>query len=91
MHPTADQLQALKAIVCHLLAAHYREVIAYGAGWTDRERQQPVGDSSRYEPRHSDAIVDAELQRALDERDPLRGIASSPPAGAPRSCSTQTA
>ncbi|MGB0098216.1 MAG: hypothetical protein WBP81_37465, partial [Solirubrobacteraceae bacterium] len=54
---------------------HYREVIAYGAGWTDRERQQPVGDSSRYEPRHTDAIVDAELQRALDERDPLRGIA----------------
>jgi hypothetical protein len=74
MDPTADQLQALKAIVCRLLAAHYREVIAYGAGWTDRERQQPVGDSSRYEPRHTDAIVDAELQRALDERDPLRGI-----------------
>jgi hypothetical protein len=50
-------------------------VIAYGAGWTDRERQQPVGDSGRYEPRHADAIAAAELQRALDEPDPLRGIA----------------
>ena len=50
-------------------------MIAYGAGWTDRERQQPVGDSGHYEPRHIDAIVAAELQRALDEPDPLRGIA----------------
>ena len=74
MDPTADQLHAVKAIVCHLLAAHYREVIAYGAGWTDRDRQQPVGDSGRYEPRHADAILEAELKRALDERDPLRGI-----------------
>ena len=58
-----------------MLAAHYRVVIAYGAGWTDRERQQPVGDSGRYEPRHADAILDTELKRALEERDPLRGIA----------------
>ena len=50
-------------------------MIAYGAGWTDRERQQPVGDTGRHEPRHTDAIVDAELQRALDDPDPLRGIA----------------
>ena len=75
MDPTAGQLQALKAIICHLLAHHYREVIAYGAGWTDRERQQPVGDTGRHEPRHIDAILDAELQRALDDPDPLRGIA----------------
>jgi hypothetical protein len=73
--PTGDQLDALRQIVCHLVAGHYREVIAYGAGWTDRERQQPVGDSGHYEPRHVDAIVAAELQRALDEPDPLRGIA----------------
>jgi len=73
--PTASQLQALKQIVCHLLARHYRDVIAYGAGWSNQDRQQPVGDSSRHEPRHVDAILDAELQRALDERDPLRGIA----------------
>jgi hypothetical protein len=50
-------------------------VIAYGAGWTDRERQQPVGDTGHYEPRHADAIVAEELQRALDQPDPLRGIA----------------
>lgn len=50
-------------------------MIACGAGWTDRERQQPVGDTGHYEPRHIDAIVAAELQRALDEPDPLRGIA----------------
>jgi len=60
-----------------LPAAHaplYGELIAYGAGWTDPERQQPVGDTGRYEPRHPDAIVDAELSRALEDADPLRGI-----------------
>ena len=73
--PTAHQLDALRKIVCHLIANHYREVIAYGAGWTNRERQQPVGDTGNYEPRHTDAILAAELKRALDEPDPLRGIA----------------
>ena len=73
--PTANQLHALKEIICRLLAHHYRELIAYGAGWTDQERQQPVGDTGRHEPRHIDAILDAELQRALDDPDPLRGIA----------------
>ena len=61
--------------MCRLIARHYREVIAYGAGWTDPDRQQPVGDTGRHEPRQIDAIVDAELQRALDDPDPLRGIA----------------
>ena len=75
MDPTPGQLQALKAIICHLLAAHYRDVIAFGAGWTDQQRQQPVGDTGRHEPRHPDAILDAELQHALDDPDPLRGIA----------------
>ena len=73
--PTAGQLHALKQIICHLLAHHYRELIAYGAGWTDQDRQQPVGDTGRHEPRHIDAILDAELQRALEDPDPLRGIA----------------
>jgi hypothetical protein len=73
--PTDAQLQALKAIVCHLLTRHQREVIAYGAGWSDRERQQPVGDTGRHEPRQTDAIADAELQRALADPDPLRAIA----------------
>ena len=75
MDPTGAQLDALRKIVCHLVAGHYREMIAYGAGWSDREHQQPVGDTGRYEPRHTDAIVAAELGRALDEPDPLRGIA----------------
>ena len=75
MEPTPGQLQALKAIVCHLLAEHYRDVIAYGAGWSDQERQQPVGDTARHEPRHPDHILDAELQHALEDPDPLRGIA----------------
>jgi hypothetical protein len=39
------------------------------------ERQSPVGDAGRTEPRHSDAIVTAELERALADPDPLRGIA----------------
>jgi hypothetical protein len=50
-------------------------VIAYGAGWTDPGRQQAVGDTGRHEPRHADAIVAAELERALGDPDPLRGIA----------------
>ena len=75
MDPTDPQLHALKALVCHLLAIHHREVIAYGAGWTDQDRQQPVGDTTRHEPGHIDAIVDAELQRALADPNPLRGIA----------------
>jgi ParB-like nuclease domain len=75
MDPKDSQLAALQAICCHLLVQHYGEVIAYGAGWTDQERQQPVGDTGRFEPRQIDAIVDAELQRALDDPDPLRGIA----------------
>jgi hypothetical protein len=29
----------------------------------------------RHEPRHTDAILDAELQAALDDPDPLRAIA----------------
>jgi hypothetical protein len=75
MEPTPAQLQALKAIIFHLLASHYREIIAFGAGWTDQQRQQPVGDTGRHEPRHPDAILDAELQHALDDPDPLRAIA----------------
>jgi hypothetical protein len=73
--PTANQMHALKQIVCRLLAHHYRELIAYGAGWTDQDRQQPVGDTGRHQPRHIDAILDAELERALEDPDPLRGIA----------------
>lgn len=75
MDPTDRQRHALRAIVCHLIAERYREVIAYGAGWTDRERQQPVGDTGRHEPRQIEAIVEGELQRALADPDPLRGIA----------------
>jgi hypothetical protein len=72
---TTGQLQAWKAIVRHALAEHYRDVIAYGAGWSDQERQQPVGDTGRHEPRHPDTILDAELQHALEDPDPPRGIA----------------
>jgi hypothetical protein len=73
--PTDTQLRALREIICRLLLRHHCEVIAYGAGWTDRERQLPVGDTGRHEPRHADAIAHAELERALADRDPLRGIA----------------
>ncbi|MGO9960531.1 MAG: ParB/RepB/Spo0J family partition protein [Solirubrobacteraceae bacterium] len=73
--PQERQLHALKEIVCHLIAEHYPEIIAYGAGWSDPERQRPVGDTGRHEPAHADAIVEAELERALGDRDPLHGIA----------------
>ena len=69
-HPGATTRASL-----HLLVRHYRELIPYGAGWTDPERQQPVGDTGRHEPAHADAIIDAELERALADPDPLRGIA----------------
>jgi hypothetical protein len=75
IEPTDAQLRALRQIVCQLLVPHDPELIAYGAGWTDTERQQPVGDTGRHEPRHIDAIGDAELERALQDPDPLRGIA----------------
>ena len=75
MDPTPGQLQALKAIICHLLAHNHSDVIAYGAGWTDHDRQQLVGDTGRHEPRQVDAILHAELDRALKDPDPLRGIA----------------
>ena len=42
--PHPGQLHAVKAIICHVLAHHYRDVIAHRAGWTDPERQQPVGE-----------------------------------------------
>ncbi len=73
--PSEAQLRALTQIVCHLLVRHYRELIAYGAGWTDPKRQQPVGETGRHEPLQAGAIVEAELQRALGDPDPLRGIA----------------
>ena len=75
IQPTEAQLRAVRDIVCRLVVRHYGELIAYGAGWTDSERQQPVGDTGRHEPRHPDAIVEAELGRALEDPDPLRGIA----------------
>jgi hypothetical protein len=74
IQPTEAQLRAVRDIVCRLLARDYGELIAYGAGWTDPERQQPVRDTGRHEPRHPDAIVEAELERALQDPDPLRGI-----------------
>src|SRR3954464_9316190 len=77
--PSPAQLQALKAVVCHLLARDYRDVIAYGAGWTDPERQRPVGESARYEPMAGDALAAAARDRALSEPPPLRGIAALVP------------
>jgi hypothetical protein len=81
IQPSGAQLRALRQIVCRLLVRHYGELIAYGAGWTDPERQQPVGDTGRHEPRQIDTILEPEpepepeLERALADPDPLRGIA----------------
>ncbi|MHB1568211.1 MAG: ParB/RepB/Spo0J family partition protein [Solirubrobacteraceae bacterium] len=74
IQPTDQQLSAVRDTVCRLLVRHYGELIAYGAGWTDPERQQPVGDTGRHEPRHPDAIIEAELERALHDPNPMRGI-----------------
>jgi ParB-like nuclease family protein len=74
LEPRGEQLDALRSIVVRLLSDQYPSIIAYGAGWTSRERQQPVGDTGRFEPLQVGAIVDAELARALEDPDPLRGI-----------------
>ena len=74
MDPRSEQLDAVRRILAHLLVEHYAPIIAYGAGWSDRARQQPVGDTGRFEPKHIDAILDGELQRALEDPDPLHGI-----------------
>ena len=75
LDPRGEQLNALREIVVRLIAEHYPSILAYGAGWTSRERQQPVGDTGRFEPLQAGAIVDSEIQRALEDPDPLRGIA----------------
>jgi hypothetical protein len=60
--------------ICHLLF-HHPDVIACGACWTDAGSQRPVGDTGRHELAHPDAIIDAELERALTDPDPIRGMA----------------
>jgi len=73
--PSAEQLDALRGLICHLLIDRYPDAIAYGAGWTNPQRMQPVGDTSRYEPKAPQSILEAELQQAMAMRDPLAGIA----------------
>ena len=73
--PKSEQLDALRRLVCYLLADRFERVIAYGAGWSDQGRQQPVGDTKRYEPRQPASILAAELDRALSDPEPLHGIA----------------
>jgi hypothetical protein len=76
LDPSPAQLDALRQIICHLLARDCRDVIACRVGWTDAERQRRVGESGRHEPHAVHAIVEAELGRTLQEPDPLRGIAA---------------
>jgi len=44
---------------CSRATTRPRDVIADGAGWTDPDRQQPVGDTGRHEPHQVEAIVEA--------------------------------
>ena len=90
--PSPAQLDALRAIVCHLLARDYRDVIAYGAGWTDPERQRPVGETGRHEPQ-ADRRDRRRRTASARSPSPTRCAASprSSRAAPPRSCSTPTA
>jgi hypothetical protein len=75
LEPSDEQLDALRRVVALIVCECYPTIVAYGAGWSDRARQQPVGDSGkRFEPRTVDAIVEAELERALCDPDPMRGM-----------------
>ncbi|MDW5593005.1 hypothetical protein VSS74_01560 [Conexibacter stalactiti] len=76
LEPTEAQVRAGCEFLMRLLARDYVEVIAFGAGWTDRDRQQPVGAGERTAPRSPEVIIDAELTRALEHRDPVRGLLS---------------
>ena len=92
IQPTEAQLRAVRDILCRLLVRHYRELIAYGAGWTDPERQQPVGDTGRHEPRHVRRDHRRRARtRARRPRPAARRSRSSPRGWAPRSCSTPPA
>jgi hypothetical protein len=74
MDPRETQLRALRRIVCHLLIRH-NGVDRLRSRLDRPDRQRPVGDTGRHEPLQVDAIIDAELHRALEDPDPLRGIA----------------
>jgi hypothetical protein len=64
----------VREIAGRLIAGQFRDMVAFGAGWTDRERQQPVPESRRAEPRQADVLAAAELERALTDPDRLAGV-----------------
>jgi hypothetical protein len=70
IEPSEAQLRALTQIVCHLLVRHYRELIAYGTGWTD-----PVG---RVDPETGRVAAD----RLRGPTEPLSDVLQCAPAGA---------
>lgn len=72
--PDADQVAAARDLIVHLVGHAWPTIVAYGGGWTDRNRMKPVGDTGRFEPQTIDEIVDAEITRALQDPDPMRGI-----------------
>ena len=92
MDPTPGQLHALKAIICHLLAHHYRDV--------DRLRRRldqprpPTANRRHRPPRTPPSRRHPQRRARARARGPgpaARHRADSPPAGPPRSCSTPTA
>lgn len=72
--PEVAQQAAARDVIVRLLAHTHPEVVAYGAGWTSRDRMKPVGDTGRFEPLTVDEIVAAEVELALSCEDPMRGI-----------------
>jgi hypothetical protein len=72
--PTEEQVRAGCELLCRLVAQDYGRILAYGAGWSDRTRQQPTGGGDRLVPRSVESIVQAELERALGARDPVKGL-----------------
>ena len=88
MDPTRQPAPCAQAIVCHLLVRHYRELIAYGAGWTDPERQHPVGDTGRHEPRQPTRSSTPNSSARSPTPTRCAASPSSLPAGQPHSCST---
>ena len=79
--PSAEQLHALRAIVCRLLARDYRDLIAYGAGWTDptaatpRRRHRPPRTQARRRHHRSRARARARRRRpAARHRRPRRPL-----------------
>jgi len=73
--PSNQLLHAVQKGLVELIASEYGDLLAFGAGWTNHDYQQPVGGTSRTEPKDQQVIVDQLVEKACADGDPLNGLA----------------